>query len=126
MASPGKGSQKKGADYERAIANKLKLKFGVDVKRTGAQERWKSIGGDVNAPSYVDTILNRFQIECKKRESWAILNWFKKTQDESGPQGRIPIVVASKNHEKDYLFMEFDDFIKILNELEGYIKEDKV
>ena len=83
MARRGSGSQKKGSDYERKIARKLKERFGVDVKRTGTQERWKSHGGDVNAPSYSDTILTDYFWECKKRESWAILNWYKKAETDA-------------------------------------------
>lgn len=126
MASRGSGSQKKGSDFERKIARKLKEVFGVDVKRTGTQERWKAHGGDVNPPSYSNTILKDFFWECKNRENWAILNWFKKAQDDSSKSGQIPVVVASKNHEDDYAFLRFEDFIDIIKELEEYKKKERL
>ena len=124
MASIGKGSQNKGKDFERKIAKKLKDKFGVDVKRTGAQERWKAHGGDVNAPKYIDTILTDFFWECKKREAWSILDWYLKAADDAQGSGQTPVVVASKNHEEDYIFLKFDDFLRIIYELDGYRKEE--
>ena len=51
MASRGKGARDKGAKYERDIAKRFTKEFEIDVKRTGAQERWSFYGGDVHAPA---------------------------------------------------------------------------
>ena len=122
MASIGKGARDKGARFEREIAKILKDKFGVDVKRTGAQERWKVHGGDVNAPKYVDTILNDFFWECKARESWSIIDWYLKAVDDV-QTNQTPIVVATKNNHDNYVFLSLQDFLKIIYELDGYRKE---
>lgn len=124
MASIGRGSRDKGANYEREIAKLLKTKFGVEVKRTGAQEKWKVHGGDVNAPKYANTILTDFFWELKKRESWAILDWYKKAADDCQGSGQTPLVVASKNNEDDYVFLRLKDFLGLLLELDGYHKEE--
>ena len=125
MASRGRGARNKGATFERALSKKLSSAFGIDVKRTGGTERSKIVNkGDVNASKYIKTILNDFFWEAKNRESWSIIDWYKKACDDA--QGTVlkPVVVATKNQEKDYVFMSLDDFIKVLVELEGYRKED--
>lgn len=124
MASRGAGSHKKGADYERKIAKYLSQAFGTEVKRTPAQESAKIHGGDVNAHKGDDTILTDFFWELKKRETWSIIDWYKKAVDDCGATRQIPIVVASKNNEDDYVFMSLKDFTRILRELDGYRKED--
>lgn len=115
-------SREKGAVFERDFARKLKGVFGVDVKRTGAQERWKAHGGDVNAPEYSKTILTNFFWELKNRETWSILDWYKKARDDNGSPSKIPVVVATKNREEEYVFLSFKDFSRILLELDGYRK----
>ena len=123
MASRGKGARNKGANYERKLAKILSDRFGVKVKRTGAQESAKVHGGDVNAHRGEDTILNDFFWEAKCREAWQIIDWLKKAQDDSGM--RPAIVVATKNNEDDYAFLKLDDLLRILVELDGYRKEDR-
>lgn len=122
MASIGRGSRNKGANYERQIAKLLADKFGVIVKRTGAQEKWKVHGGDVNAAKFQNTILTDFFWELKKRESWSIIDWFKKACDDCKGMMQIPVVVASKNNEDDYAFLRLSDFLALLKELDGYRK----
>lgn len=124
MASRGSGSRQKGKNYELKLAKFFKAEFGVDVKRTGAQERWKAHGGDINAPAYTYTILNDFFWEAKNRESWAILDWYKKANDDNYGTPKKTVVVVSKNHEDDYVFLSLRDFTNILKELDGYRKEE--
>ena len=125
MASTGRGARDKGANFEREIAKILKKSFGVDVRRTGAQERWKVHGGDVNAPKYVDTILNDFFWELKCQETWSILDWYLKAVDDAQPN-QIPVVVATRNYHDNYVFLTLRDFNRILQELEGWRKEEKI
>jgi hypothetical protein len=124
MASRGAGSYKKGADYERKIAKYLQGVFNIPVKRTPAQESAKVHGGDVNAPKYLNSILSDFFWELKRRESWDLIGWHKKACDDAGNSNQIPIVVTTKNREEDYVFLRFNDFVRILNELEGFRKEE--
>lgn len=123
MASPGRGSYQKGANYERKIAKLFQDEFGVQVKRTGAQESAKVHGGDVNTHRGNDSILNDFFWECKARESWSIIDWLEKAQDDEGQLGRPAVVVATRNHADDYAFLRLRDFIRILRELDSYRKE---
>ena len=115
-------SQKKGKSYELEIAHKLECLTGIPMKRTGAQEKWKSRSGDVNPAR--TSLLSRFHWELKKRESWNILEWYKKAKDDAEIL-RTPVVVCSKNHEEDYVFMRLEDFTKLLVELDGFVKESE-
>lgn len=116
MASRGRGGRVKGADYERRIGKLLSEEFGVEVKRSGAQEQWKHNVGDVQASPQSDTILNQFYIECKNRESLgkAALDWYKKAVIDAGKSGKTPVVIMTKNREDDYVLLSLTDFIKIL------------
>ena len=117
MASRGKGSRAKGATYERKLAKLLQEEFNVEVKRSGAQEQWKHGKGDIEADPNAKTIVNSFFWEAKKRETWAILQWYKKAVEDAKRGKRIPVVVASKNQESDYVFLKLSDFIKILKKI---------
>ena len=118
-------SYKKGAAFEVELAHFLSSKFGVEVKRTGTQESHKTHKGDVNAPIYAHSILSDFCWEAKNRESWAILDWYKKVQEENEGTPRIPVVVAKKNREGMYAFLSLEDFTRVLVELDGYRRESK-
>lgn len=123
MASRGRGARNKGANFERDLAKKLSQHFGLDVKRTGGTERSKIVNkGDVNASKFQDTILNEIFWEAKNRESWAVLDWYKKACDDAAGTVLKPVVVCTKNFEKEYVFMSLDDLLSILYELEGYRK----
>jgi hypothetical protein len=122
MASRGAGAYKKGADYERKIAKYLQSLFGIEVKRTPAQESAKVHGGDVNAPKYLNSILSDFFWELKRRESWDLIGWHKKACDDAGMSRQIPVVVTTKNREEDYVFLKLSDFARLLKELDGYRK----
>ena len=123
MASIGRGSRMKGAKFERKLADILSEKFGVVVKRSGAQEQWKHGKGDVEANPNEETIVHRFFWEAKKRESWAILKWYKKAVNDATPSGKIPVVVASKNQEDMYAFLKLSDFLDLLKENENTKKD---
>lgn len=126
MASRGSGSRQKGANFERDIAKQLADKFGIDVKRTGSQERWSYYGGDVHAPQGSETILNDFFFELKNRENLpkTPLDWYKKAKDDAEGSFKKPLVVMTKNHEDVYAMLTFDHLIAILKELDGYRQED--
>lgn len=127
MASSGKGSRDKGAQYERDIANQFSDKFDLDVSRTGSQERWSFYGGDVHAPQGEETILNDFFFELKNRESLpkTVLKWYKKARDDADGSYKIPALITTKNYEDDYVMLTLDNFLKILKELDGYRDEDE-
>lgn len=124
MASRGSGSQQKGKNHEREVAKLISEALQIDFRRTPSPERWKNVKGDGSAPMWEKTISHDFMWEMKCRESWSILDWYKKAADDAEGTYRTPVVVASRNHEDNYAFLKLSDFLKILKELDGYRKEE--
>ncbi|NHZ84892.1 MAG: hypothetical protein GWP19_03315 [Planctomycetia bacterium] len=126
MASRGRGSRVKGGTFERRIAKLLQEQFDVSVKRSGAQEQWKHSVGDLQPDPKSDTILNNYFWECKNRESMgkALLDWYKKAKSDAEKGGKIPLVVATKNQEDDYVFIRLEDFLELLEDLSNHKKHN--
>ena len=97
-------SQKKGANYERKIANAFGKIYGK-LRRTplsGGME-WK---GDIQA---IENDMP-FSIECKKQEKLNIWKALKQAEEDA-PDDKIPIVVFARNRTKDYVVIEMDEFL---------------
>lgn len=118
MAHRGRGAQAKGKQFERDVAKKVQSVLGIEMRRTPSNERWKTRGGDVNPRNYF-SIAGRFHWELKNQETWKILDWFKKASDDA-EELRTPLVVVSRNREREYVFLTLDDFLRLLVELQGY------
>ena len=123
MASKGHSAQVKGKVFERLVADTLKKKFGIEVRRTPSQERWKVRNqGDVNAMG--ESIVNRFHWEAKNHATVSIKEWYKKAKDDCG-YSRIPVVVFRvPNTDMILTTLSLDDLCKVILELDGYIKEE--
>lgn len=106
----GRDSKIKGKTYERKIARILSKAFNTKVQRvpmSGALEDWK---GDLRDLSGV---LKRFVWECKHQEKLNIWAALRQAESEASG-GRIPVVVFHKNRSKDYVALDLQDFIQIL------------
>ena len=53
-----------------------------------------------------------FDIECKRQEKLNIHAALKQSQDNTS-EGRIALLIFSKNHTEPYVALKFSDFIKI-------------
>lgn len=119
-------SYKKGADAEREIARLFELMTNELWARVGTPERNKLIAkGDIapilkfglkkkiNQDSWY---FKNWYIDVKKRESWHILDWYKKTQDdasESVNSEKKPLIIVSQNNESWYAFLSLNDFVNL-------------
>ncbi len=108
-------AQQKGKRFELQIAKLLNEKFGANVKRT-PNSGGLSIKGDI-----MDTqgILSEFHFELKNQEK---LNIWKALQQARNDKriGKIPLVIFTKNHEKDYAALELDDLLNLILEVAEY------
>ena len=113
-------ANKKGKNFERAVARILNIAFNTNVRRT-PMSGGMSIKGDI-IDINPDSILFDYHFECKNQEK---LNIWKALKQANGdrPMGKTPLVVFTKNFEKNYVALEFDDFINILLELEEFKTE---
>lgn len=108
-------ANQKGKRYERKVAKLLNEKFGTNVRRT-PQSGGMSIKGDI-IDTDENSILSEFHFECKHQERTNIWNFFAQSRNDC-PRHKTPLVVFTKNHEFDYVGIEFSDFLNILKELE--------
>lgn len=121
MATSGKGSKTKGADYERKIAKKLSEWWGGTFSRVPASGglHWGSdqrVAGDIIPPPEARF---PFVIECKKREGWLIdhilldngqpRTWWEQVVTDARRVKLIPLLMFSKNLAKDYIMVPFED-----------------
>ncbi len=97
-------SKQKGSRYERHIAKRIR-EYGYDAER-GCQH-----SGGKDSPDVKCSMVG-IHWECKKVEKLNIWNALKQSQRDAG-DGEMPAVVFSRNREKDYVAVPFDDFMKM-------------
>jgi hypothetical protein len=112
-------ANRKGKDYERHIAKTINDKLDSHCRRT-PNSGGLSIKGDI-----IDTqgVMSRFHVECKKQERANVWKFMEQSRNDSGR--RIPLVVMSKNHEDDYVFIELDDFLNLVLEIQELKNENQ-
>ena len=106
-------SQNKGKNYEREIAHKLSKVFNCDVRRvpcSGALD----IKGDLRNLSGV---LENYVFELKKQEKMNIWKCLQQTFRQAGH--RVGVLIFSRNHERDYICMDLNDWIVLVQRAEG-------
>ena len=109
-------ANQKGKRFELKIAKDLGKRFKTDIKRT-PNSGGLSFKGDIMTTS---GILSKYSWECKNQEKLNI--WKALEQSEGDARGTLktPVVVFTKNFEKDYIALQYDDFVNILLELDEY------
>lgn len=102
----------KGRRLQQKVRDAFRAKY-VGVLRDGDIEsrQMGGIGTDlVLSPLAKDHI--PFDIECKNCETASPWLWMKQAK-ENTTEGRIPLVVFSRNREDTYAMIRFDDLIKL-------------
>jgi len=105
-------SNQKGKRFERDVAKKLNKVFKTNVRRTpmsGGMDNFKGDIIDINP----DSILFDYHGECKNQEKLNIWKALEQARSDR-PMGKTPVVVFTKNFEKDYACLEFEDFMNLL------------
>lgn len=88
-------------NLERTVARKL----------SGKRVVTKGIGGE-------DVEHERFAIECKYRQTFAFIKWFKQALGYGDKSGKIPILVCKQARDHgEYVIVRLDDFVEIVNGL---------
>lgn len=88
MASAGRGSNRRGADFERKICGWFRDVWGVAAERVRAGRAID--GGDVVWPGS-----ERFHLDCKSRKS-VPLSLFDEIEQEAVTAGRVPVMVVDR------------------------------
>ena len=110
-------ANQKGKRFERDVAKQLNNKFNTNVRRT-PMSGGMSIKGDI-IDINPDSVLYDYHWECKNQEKLNIWKALAQARADK-PMGKTPVVVFTKNFEKDYIALQYDDFVNILLELDEY------
>ena len=107
-------ANKKGKRFELQVAKYLSKEFETTIRRT-PNSGGLSIKGDIMA---TQGILSEFNWECKNQEKLNIWKALEQSRNDCIGSHKEPLVVFTKNFEKDYVALELKDFVQILLELE--------
>lgn len=97
-------SRDKGARYERRVAEMLR-EYGYEAER-GCQH-----SGGKDSPD-VKHNMKGIHIEAKNVEALNIWKALEQSERDAG-ENEMPIVVFHRNRSKDYVAMQFADFMKL-------------
>ena len=109
-------ANQKGKRFELKIAKDLAKKFNSNIRRT-PNSGGLSIKGDIMA---TNGILSEYNWECKNQEKLNIWKALEQSKNDTTGSLKTPLVVFTKNHELDYVALQYDDFINLLLELDEY------
>lgn len=99
-------SRNKGASFERDIINALRDSLGVECKRN--LEQWRSGGDDIDLPPY--------SIECKRRATIAMYEWWNQACKSAESAKRIPILVIKADRKEPLVVMDLQEFMRLIRE----------
>jgi Holliday junction resolvase len=117
----GLNSQKKGKRFELQVAKYLSKMFNSKISRT-PNSGGLSLKGDIMA---TQGILSEFNWECKNQEKLNIWKALEQSANDCiGSHNKKPLVVFTKNFEKDYVSLLLEDFTQLLLELEQLRNEN--
>ena len=113
-------ANKKGKRFELQVAKYLSKEFNSEIRRT-PNSGGLSIKGDIMA---TQGILSEFNWECKNQEKLNIWKALEQSATDCIGSHKQPLVVFTKNFEKDYCALRLEDFVQLLLELEQLRNED--
>mgnify|MGYP006161612883 CR=1 FL=1 len=113
MASRGAGARRKGAQFERDLANLISDRTGVEAKRGLGQTR---AGGE----EVSDVDMGIVHIEAKRHIRCNIKAALRQSISDANVNGKMPIAITKDDREPILCTMLFEDWILFLN---AYLKE---
>ena len=94
--------RRKGAQYEREVAARLRKSLGIDAMRSAPLQ-----AGDPTAAPDVQSIRGIW-IEAKRRKKIAVASWVDKARSEC-PQEDIPLVIMREDAGESLVVVSLDD-----------------
>ena len=115
-------ANKKGKRFELQIAKYLSNMFNEVIRRT-PNSGGLSLKGDIMA---TQGILSEYNWECKNQEKLNIWKALEQSKNDCATVGnrKKPLVVFTKNHHRDFVALEMEDFVQLLLELEQLRNEN--
>lgn len=101
------GSQRrKGAAYEREVAQALSAWSGLDIRRHLGQAR---DGGE-------DIVFGPFTVECKRRKTLKTLRaWYEQVRHAAKRRVGIPLLVMREDAGESMVVLSLTDFLTLLD-----------
>lgn len=101
-------SRRKGAEFERKLANLLK-EYGYSARRG---QQFCGANGDADVVG-----LEHIHIEAKAVEKLNLYDAMEQSKNDARPD-EIPVVIHKKNRKSILVTMELDEFMKMYKEFE--------
>lgn len=114
-------AKQKGNRFERQVAKQINKKFENANCRRTPLSGGMNFKGDILSIND-NSIISEFSFECKNQEKLNIWKALEQSRNDA-PQRTMPVVVFTKNFEREYIALEFEDFLNILKELEDLRNE---
>ena len=115
MATRGKGARRKGANFERWLANSLSEMTGLKAQRGLAQTR----GGGAEVS---DVSIDYIHVEAKNHIRSNIKAALRQAINDCEESGKIPVAITKDDRKPVLCTMLLDDWIKFFN---AYIAEQQ-
>jgi hypothetical protein len=116
MATRGAGARRKGAQFERDLANLISEKTNIDAKRGLAQTR----GGGAEVS---DVEMPFIHVEAKRHKRCNIKAALRQAISDATVNGKIPVAITKDDREPILCTMLFDDWVKLLNTYLNKVQE---
>lgn len=98
-------SRLRGATFEREIVTELRDRLGVQCKRN--LDQWRDGGDDIKLEPYA--------IECKRRKTIAVYDWWEQAVKSAGNRLR-PILMIRADRKETLVVISLDEFCKLARE----------
>lgn len=111
-AKRGRGARRKGAQFERDIANLLSELVGIEFKRGVGQTR----GGGEEIPDVYSDDLEWLHIETKRQVRCNIPAAFRQAVADCEESGKKPVAVTRSDRSPTLVTMDIELFVQLLKE----------
>lgn len=112
MASPGRGAQLKGANYQRSIFQWLNDRGWHVIRR--------SIGETGDDVTVVDLPWMSLELKCQTRPDWP--GWYAQATTQA--DGKVPVLVAKRHGRTDpaaqWVVLELGQFERLMTRLKEH------
>tara|TARA_Y100001938_G_C8072914_1_gene424232 strand:- start:47 stop:412 length:366 start_codon:yes stop_codon:yes gene_type:complete len=115
MATRGRGARRKGANFERWLANTLSEMTGLEAKRGLAQTR----GGGAEVS---DVSIDYIHVEAKNHIRCNIKAALVQAINDSEQSGKMPVAITKDDRKPVLCTMLLDDWITLFN---AYIEKQE-
>jgi len=105
----------KGKDFEREIAKDIEERLGGRAYRSPSSGAMWYAKADVECRG---NVMTRFHIEAKRQERVNLEDAYGQALRGAGPE-KMPLVVTRRNRDISMVYMKWDDFLALMEELQN-------